>query len=59
MVEFRSTKKYFFAEVYKRLPGESLNNIYTSLNDADRTKSVNPNVYFYRASNYQYPGFIY
>ena len=45
--------------MYKRLPGESMNNIYTSLNDSDRTKSANPNVYFYRATNYQYPGYIY
>ena len=37
---------------------ESLN-ICTSLHEQDRTKSMNPNVYFYKSNNYHHPGFIY
>lgn len=43
-------------EMYRRHPGE--HNIYTSLYDPDRSKSANPNVYFYKTAGYP-QGFIY
>ena len=42
--------------MYRRTPGEY--NIYTSLYDPDRSKSANPNVYFYKTAGYP-TGFIY
>ena len=46
----------YFIEAYRRHPGE--HNIYTSLYDPDRSKSANPNVYFYKTAGYP-QGFIY
>ena len=47
----------FFSDVYRRTPGDL--NIYTSLYDPDRAKSMNPNVYFYPKTAGYPPGFIY
>ena len=56
--EKRNIKHIFivFTEMYRRHPGE--HNIYTSLYDPDRSKSANPNVYFYKTAGYP-QGFIY
>eukprot|EP00095_Tigriopus_kingsejongensis_P007515 maker-scaffold103_size370364-snap-gene-1.24 protein:Tk07515 transcript:maker-scaffold103_size370364-snap-gene-1.24-mRNA-1 annotation:"g-protein coupled receptor family c group 5 member c isoform x1" len=61
---FPEKMNHYWQYYYPRAPGifprhdpESLN-IYTSLRDTDRTKSMNPNVYFYKSNNY-HPGFIY
>ena len=53
---FYVSKKLIFTEMYRRTPGEY--NIYTSLYDPDRSKSANPNVYFYKTAGYP-TGFIY
>ena len=48
-----------FTEVYRRPPGANGDfSIYTSLYDPDRSKSANPNVYFYKTAGYP-TGFIY
>ena len=52
-----------FTEVYRRPPGGAGGpggdfSIYTSLYDPDRSKSANPNVYFYKTAGYP-TGFIY
>ena len=51
-----------FTEVYRRPPGAGGPggdfSIYTSLYDPDRSKSANPNVYFYKTAGYP-TGFIY